>query len=82
MFVPPSNVTVMGNNSGYIEGTMITYYCQQPGNEATVEPVVAICTRDGYWSPNPDELESLCNLNHTMTASTNIYSPSSAGIYA
>ena len=67
----------MGNNSG-LEGTTITYYCQQPENKPTVEPMIAVCTRDGYWSPNPDELE--CNSSHTMTTSTNTYSSSSEGI--
>ena len=62
--VPPivnSNVIVMGNSSG-VEGTMITYYCWQSRDDPPVDAMVAVCTRDGYWSPNPYELECLINL--------------------
>ena len=55
-----SNVIVMGNSSG-LEGTMITYYCWQSRDDPPVKAMVAVCTRDGYWSPNPDELECLMN---------------------
>ena len=81
-----SNVTVMANSRGFIEGTSITYYCQQPGNESTVEPIVAVCTRDGYWSPNPDELECPVNLHsyvteNSWTDGSDISSGSSEGNY-
>ena len=59
-----TNVIIMGNISG-LEGTMITYHCQQSVDNPPVEQMVAVCTRDGNWSPNPNELE--CNSNHTMT---------------
>ena len=76
---PNVHVTVMGNNSGFIEGTIYMITCQQPGNESTVGPMATVCTRDGYWSPNPDEL--VCDLNYTMTTSPSTYSSSNAGIY-
>ena len=58
-----SNVTVSGNISG-LEGTMITYHCQQSASDPPVEQMMAVCTRDGNWSPNPNGPE--CNSNHTM----------------
>ena len=49
-----ANVSVQGYSSG-LEGSQITYYCQ-PGLLPS-ERMVANCTSDGTWSPDPTSLE-------------------------
>ena len=51
------NVSVKGYSNG-VEGSQITYYCL-PGLIPN-EEMVASCTRDGNWIPNPSEL--VCRL--------------------
>ena len=67
-------MTVVRNSSG-LEGTVITYYCQQSEDNPPVETMVAVCTRDGYWSPNPSELE--CPLNWQSYVTTNSWTDNS-----
>ena len=36
-------------SSGYVEGSQISFYCNDNRNE----PVVATCMKNGSWSPDP-----------------------------
>ena len=68
------NVSVEGYSSG-TEGSQITYYCQ-PGLLPS-EMIVANCTSNGQWNPNPSSLE--CYVTDT-TPTKQIHSTSTSGL--
>ena len=69
------NVTVEGYTNGE-EGSQITCYCQ-PGLLSS-ESMVANCTSNSQWSPDPTSLE--CSVTNTTPGPTNqAYDSSTSG---
>ena len=72
------NVTVEGYTNG-VEGSQITCYCQ-PGLQSSTrdEKMVAICTSNSQWSPDPTSLE--CSVTN-ITLTTQVYNTLVSGWY-
>ena len=58
------------NSSGGIEGSQISFYCHDKRNES----VVAICMKNGSWSPDPhtyncqnDEEKDITSMKNNKT---------------
>lgn len=68
------NVGVEGYSSG-VEGSQITYYCL-PGLLPS-EMIVASCTSNGQWNPDPSSLE--CYVADAAPTKQ-IYSTSASGL--
>ena len=68
--IPPitveSNMTMTPNKSGLV----IIYYCRQSGNNPSVEPIAAVCARNGNWSTNLNELECLVYLESYVSTNS------------
>ena len=60
-------MTVTTNSSGLV------YYCRKSGDNQ-LQPIAAVCTRNGNWSADPNELECLVYLQSYITTTSRIAS--------